>query len=918
MTTDISERIANEKEILKIYSEIGYDSSVDYAEALGELGGMYYDLRDFDECLEYTQIAIEHARVHLPNRIDLISKLLYMMSECHYKSRDYLRAINIDNQNLEIIKPYQSQLLGLTFRVLHNLASCQIRLQNLSQASETVKRFFELYDSYNYNGKLLSSTDLYTVCYYDMKNIEASVLSEYGEYAKSLEIYNEIYPLAKNCLVHQDYDIVDAEHDMNVAICYNKMGDFFKAEEYHSKVLEYWERNNVESYQYAIALQMLCRIKLEKLAPTFADYRCLVMGDPDAQNLKTVLDECISIQKRSSEILKKVSGKEDMDYLCSLVALAFYYKINQDFENCKKCLLDVINISESNKLLNGKRPHLVAHSMLGDCYMNSGDDLSGVRNALYFLRLLQKSENANFMNFGSCESNIKILLKNAHISECKELLEIIVEISRERLRKNAKKISEENQRNKYWDHDATNLLFIFSLYNHMHGLNLGAIMYNISLLYKGAKLYLASKGAPDSSHLFSTSWKDVKQSLAENEIAIEFIRVVPSYMDEDSNPYYIALSLRYDDNQPIASYLCSEQELLENNNLNSDLLQDYIWGRLRERLSNIESIYFSPMGELNNIAIESLMDFESGKIMSDRYNIHRLSSTRILTTENASKQLYDAVVYGGIIYDSDLNDMEYESKKYNVPYSRSFTPNYNLGDSLISIRGGVNFLKYTRIEAEEIDSLIKQHQYSSILLSGVNANEESFKDLSGKKKAVVHVSTHGFYWDLSEAIYEASLNNKLYFMLDLESSKQYNLEDKALTRSGLLMAGANNILKGKDLPKDVEDGILTAQEIANLDLRGLDLVVLSACKTGMGDISGDGVFGLQRGFKKAGANSILMSLWDVDDEATKILMTAFYKNYLGGMSKRESLLAAQKAVRETPGFEDPEYWAAFILLDGLN
>jgi CHAT domain-containing protein len=99
------------------------------------------------------------------------------------------------------------------------------------------------------------------------------------------------------------------------------------------------------------------------------------------------------------------------------------------------------------------------------------------------------------------------------------------------------------------------------------------------------------------------------------------------------------------------------------------------------------------------------------------------------------------------------------------------------------------------------------------------------------------------------------------------------------------------------------------------------LVVLSACQTGLGDISqGEGVFGLQRGFKKAGANSILMSLWKVDDEATQILMTQFYKNLVSGQSKRQSLRSAQKYLREynRGQFDKPEYWAAFILLDGIE
>ena len=146
-------------------------------------------------------------------------------------------------------------------------------------------------------------------------------------------------------------------------------------------------------------------------------------------------------------------------------------------------------------------------------------------------------------------------------------------------------------------------------------------------------------------------------------------------------------------------------------------------------------------------------------------------------------------------------------------------------------------------------------------------------------------------------------------------------EDNSLTRSGLIMAGANHILEGEDLPDNVDDGILTAKEIADVDLRGLDLVVLSACQTGLGDIAqGEGVFGLQRGFKKAGANSILMSLWEVNDEATQILMTQFYRNLLSGHSKYKSLQFAQKYLREYDNgqYDAPEYWAAFILLDGID
>jgi CHAT domain-containing protein len=139
-----------------------------------------------------------------------------------------------------------------------------------------------------------------------------------------------------------------------------------------------------------------------------------------------------------------------------------------------------------------------------------------------------------------------------------------------------------------------------------------------------------------------------------------------------------------------------------------------------------------------------------------------------------------------------------------------------------------------------------------------------------------------------------------------------------MERSGLAFAGANHVQSGAVLPEGVDDGILTAEEISRLDFRNIDLIVLSACETGLGDITGEGVFGLQRGFKKAGVNSILMSLWKVDDDATQTLMVEFYKNFLNGETKAKSLLKAQRYVRSQPGWKDPEYWAGFILLDALN
>ncbi|MBQ7518027.1 MAG: CHAT domain-containing protein, partial [Bacteroidales bacterium] len=181
---------------------------------------------------------------------------------------------------------------------------------------------------------------------------------------------------------------------------------------------------------------------------------------------------------------------------------------------------------------------------------------------------------------------------------------------------------------------------------------------------------------------------------------------------------------------------------------------------------------------------------------------------------------------------------------------------------------------------------------------------------------VIHIATHGFYWNNSDAIQHSDYRPS--FIKGTESDMPK--EDKALTRSGLLFAGAQNSFLRKEIPWGVEDGILTAKEISRLDLRKTNLVVISACQSGIGEVTGDGVLGLQRGFKKAGVQSIIMSLWDVDDEATRIMMTRFYESLSKGQKKYAAFRDAQSYLREYKKgiYNKPAYYAAFVLLDAIQ
>jgi CHAT domain-containing protein len=187
-------------------------------------------------------------------------------------------------------------------------------------------------------------------------------------------------------------------------------------------------------------------------------------------------------------------------------------------------------------------------------------------------------------------------------------------------------------------------------------------------------------------------------------------------------------------------------------------------------------------------------------------------------------------------------------------------------------------------EIRQIGELIRQQKGKTIVLEGKNATETQLK--AAQIPDILHLATHGFFI--------SSENNFI----------------NPLLKSGLVLAGVNK--KTYDDNTD-EDGVLTAFEIASLDLRNTKLVVLSACETGLGEVkNGDGVYGLQRAFKIAEAKYIILSMWKVDDAATMQLMTNFYSTLLKTNDVIQSFTAAQKELRKN--YPSPYYWGAFKLI----
>ena len=137
-----------------------------------------------------------------------------------------------------------------------------------------------------------------------------------------------------------------------------------------------------------------------------------------------------------------------------------------------------------------------------------------------------------------------------------------------------------------------------------------------------------------------------------------------------------------------------------------------------------------------------------------------------------------------------------------------------------------------------------------------------------------------------------------------------------MQRAGIALAGAEDTWTGVQQPEEANDGILTANEVAQMDLNGTQLVTLSACETALGDYSFEGVFGLPRGFKQAGVKSLLVSLWSVNDKSTSLLMSSFYRYWMQGETKQQAFKHAVNDVRKD--YPEPFYRAPFVLLDATE
>ena len=587
-----------------------------------------------------------------------------------------------------------------------------------------------------------------------------------------------------------------------------------------------------------------------------------------------------------------------------------YYKIKA-YDKAKVQLDSVYNYYDERLhdmgVTSVKPNYYKTISQLAMCNARQGDfdlALSQIDEAIndYY----KKEQNADY--FEALRKRGKILMLQADSlgsTQYKKAVESYQRYVNERYTAIAKEMNgmSDSQRNQYWLATHQFLYDCYRLGNHAP-----EMLYDLALFSKD---YLVRKNST------LTKWNQVKQALGKKDCAIEFVQ----YFGKKDEKRLGCLVLRSNSKKPLFIDLFSTDSLLDlpltnlhtigsaiaysistvKDTLYNDLrLPELIWTKpLMSAIGDAQKIYFSPDGLLHQLAIEYLMP-DSTKIC------YRLSSTRILTQKRSAPQTESVLLCGGIEYDASFQPKERDN---DVAAYRFLAPQTTT----------IQDLPGTRKEVDSIYAI--RNNIHDVLLVGNAATDETLLWLLKQHYDIIHLSTHGFY------------GGRIGIYNDIKPL----LGDESMSQSGLLFAGSANTLTDENFDENLFDGVLSATELSKQDLSKTELIVLSACQTGLGHLTDDGVYGIQRGLKQAGASAMILTLWSVNDYSSSMLMRYFYEEleaqspkniHTAFLKARQRLMKEEKVIykfdeatftykEETIKYNTPQYVCPFIVIDAI-
>ncbi len=910
------------KQTLEIKKKALGEEHLDIANCFISLGNLYFDMGDYKSAEPLYKQTLEIKKKALGEEHPDIANCLISLGNLYFTMGDYKSAEPLYKQTLEILKKALGEEHPDVAMSLNNLGNLFFRMGDYKSAEPLYKKSLEILKKalgedhpdvanslgdlgnlYSEMGDYKSAEPLLKKSLGILKkalgeehldlgnnlNNLGNLYSEMGDYKLAEPLYKQTLEIYKKALGEEHPDVASSLG--NLGNLYSDMGDYKSAEPLYKQTLEILKKAIGEEHPNVAN-------NLNNLGVLYMD-----MGDYKSAEL---------LYKQSLEILKKALGEEHPNVASSLINLGILYRDMGEYKSAEPLYKKAIEIYK--KAIGEEHPDYVnslfnlgilhkkmydypkAVSYCSQCYNIKNKNLSKnfswlseKGKANYWVQ--EKGFYEELNNFAAMA--VESYPKSSEISYNSNLIAKGLLLESYREIEEAVQNSNDTTTNKIFK-DLKEMRRLIS-----HLVSTGTGNQEIIDRYEQEsdsldKILVGRLGEyAASKRKFQINWKDVQNALSDKYAAIEFARY---FNEKDSQHYYMALVLRQGYTYPKLAKLGAEKSILAAaNEFNFPELYKLVWEPLDSFLNGVETVYYSPDGYLNNIAFSALCGNGSittstssdvasrGAIrkktkqtkdcvyLSDRYSLHQLSTTRYLAEGLKSSNMENSMLLvGGVNYD------EIPTAKDTLAEEQTDMEDYALAENIARSSTNQNRMEYlpgTKTELQSLQKILNKKHWKIRAYSDKNASENIFKsEVQKESPGILHIATHGFaYPDIQE--------KKKGFG---EESKTYRDSDNPMVRCGLMLAGANYSWTAKPdtmLSKTGEDGILTALEFSQLNLRKTKLVVLSACETGLGKIEGsEGTFGLKRGFKLAGVEQIIVSLWSVPDKETMELMTLFYND----------------------------------------
>ncbi len=918
---------------------------------LNSKGIEYCNEGNYSQAIIYFQRAIIQAEIESGKNNSNYTSSLHNLAVTYQYSRKYKEAeevwtneINrLQKQNFNVNDPYY-------VFILNDLALLYQDIGDYNKAESLLLKV------YNFRKTELSETD--SDFLESIKNL-AGLYMEIGTFTQAESYYKELIQITNGFTGESRVEYASALNSL--ALVYNRMGNYSESEILNIEALSVRKDLLGKNHpDYASSLNNLALLyinmqKYNEAVPLLNEAITIAQNNFDSNTVEyaVYLDNLASAYNYLSDfsnaeshyikalnLRKELLGTSHQDYASSLNNLtALYARMGNYLKAESLCI-------ESLKLLDFRHPNYNTTLMnLAAIYMEEGNNSDAFNvfkeiNSNYLQQLnsnfvfLSESEKVKYLKslYFNFEVFFSFALNHYDVNSqiASDLLSLrmatkgIVLASNIKMRsiiKNTGNPELEYLYGKYCGlrNDIITATAISPENQMSRGINLMKMEREANDIEKELSLKSDSYGKYYNER--NVSIADIQNALSQNEAAIEFIdfrywktrwtdTVYYSALINikgTKNPFLVTLC-RYDElREQLLTEAGSEKSYLRNPDLSTKLYK-LIWEPIEPYLKDINKVYLSPAGLLNKVSFAAL-NIDDKNLLIDKYKIRYVTNLNeiIEIKNNAYKTLNDnksAALFGGLIYDIDENTVKEKVSKYKVIGSYD-SGNISVYPLVKSNPGNWKYLKGTLMEIDKIKPIISGSGIKVYEFKGADGVEEAFNSFSGRTApSILHVATHGFF--NSDKDEEIIYSGK-------EFSDLYSLNSNPLINTGLVFSGANKLNQINISPGGIEDGILTAYEVVNLDFSNTNLIVLSACETGLGEIKGsEGVYGLQRAFKIAGVKNIIMSLWKVPDDATVDLMESFYKNWLiKKLTLEDAFSNAQAEIRNK--YADPFMWAAFIL-----